>query len=63
MNWKVFFNGLFTAAITGGALALGQMTLDPDHFNLKMTGSAFALGAIGGVVNWIRKSPWAQKGN
>lgn len=57
--------GLTTAAVSGGAAAAGMYALDPAHFNmteLRHLGLAFLAGAVAGVLNWLRSSPWQRPG-
>ena len=61
MNWKQILNGLVTAAASGGAAAVAVNTYDPQHVDLHRTLVVFAGGAFLGVVNWLRKSPWAAQ--
>lgn len=58
MNWKALLNGALTAAVSGGAMATAQIVLDPLHFQWKVTGTVFAGGAVIGLLNWLRTSPW-----
>ena len=57
---KTFLRGALTAALSGGAAAAGQGILDPDHFDLRHTGAVFLAGAVIGLLNWLRTSPWNQ---
>jgi hypothetical protein len=62
--WRHFLNAALTAAISGGAGACGSIVLDPDHFgvdHLRHLGIVFAAGAIFGLINWLRSSPWQQQ--
>ena len=61
MNWKKFLNGAATAAISGATAAAGQ-SLMGDTVNLKQTGTAAGLGALVGLVNWLRQPPASKEG-
>lgn len=58
MNWKTVTNGIITAALSGGSTAAAQLALDPAHFDYERTGAAFMAGAVIGVINWLRQTPW-----
>lgn len=54
-------NGLLTAAVSGGAAATGSILIDPEHFgaaHLQHLGIVFGAGAVLGILNWLRSSPW-----
>jgi acyl dehydratase len=57
---KHLARGAITAAISGGALAATQVVLDPGHVDFRHTGIVFAGGALIGLLNWLRTSPWDQ---
>lgn len=57
---QTWLKGLAAALISGAAAALGSMMLDPDHFgiaHLKHLGIVAGLGAVTGVINFLRQSP------
>ena len=61
MSWKQILNGLVTAAVSGGCTATAQIVLDPAHFDFQRTGMVFGAGVVVGILNWLRKSPWAAQ--
>lgn len=53
---------LVTIALNGGGMAISAMYVDPVHFSghdLMHVAAVFGLGAAVGVINWLRKQPWA----
>jgi len=55
-----WLKGLLSAVLSGAAGAAAGMVLDPDHFgldHLKHLGMIAAVGAIAGVINYLRQSP------
>lgn len=57
---------LATAALNGGVLATSFVVIDPTHFNrhdFRHVAAVFGAGALVGVLNWLRSSPWQAAAN
>jgi hypothetical protein len=63
---RAALRGAMTAALNGGAAATGAVMIDPTHFNrdeLRHVALMFGMGALVGVLNWLRSSPWQSAAN
>ncbi len=65
---SLWIKGLISAAISGLALGIGMVVVDPAAFNFESDGlkhlSMVAIGgAIVGVVNYLRQSPFPVNGS
>jgi ABC-type branched-subunit amino acid transport system permease subunit len=55
----IALHSLIVAAVTGGLSAVTSYAVDPAQvdFLTRRTLSVFIIGALGGVVMWLRQSP------
>jgi len=60
-----WLKGLLSAILSGAASAAGAMVLDPDHFgvdHLRHLGLVAGVGAIVGLINYLKQSPLPANG-
>ena len=65
MNWKATGSSALHAALSGAALSVGAIVLDPANFklsDLSHLGMVFLGGAILGLVGFLRNNPFGQSG-
>jgi hypothetical protein len=55
MNWKRSLGGLISAASGGILTALTTYTFDPMHFNLHYVGPTISMGALIGVLAYLKQ--------
>jgi hypothetical protein len=65
MNWKTFLEGIVVSAVSGALASGGDYLVNPDNLRGvalgRRLGTTAGIGAIVGIVGWLKQSPLKKR--